>query len=413
MFDGKKKPNLLRPLKPAPPASHPPARKTAALRHRKVKLPAVPLSAVGPTLVPQPHPRSATMQLPTLAVPRSKPSPQSHQASAHTKDEEKSMTDLVRATQGSNAKRHQPSAAPKITAPSARAPRRLVSLGKRSADNPANPQRSADKPVKSKRTITLHGCIGSGASARVYAATYKDKRAAIKIANEKGRKALAREATVLKQLDHNNIIKLLGRSRKSSLQSFIILPLLEGGSLQSNINETQRTDDEIIRWLYDISSALAYLHHKKLVHTDVKGDNVLLTGDHMYAILADFGGAKEAGLVQASTDGLTPTFMDPDEAAKSAITEKFTFAPKIDVYAFGLLALACFNLGTCFERTMSLFELASGLRPPLKPSINMPESIRALISSCYTLHSEDPEAVRPSMTEVSSALQPLAARIRA
>ena len=82
----------------------------------------------------------------------------------------------------------------------------------------------------------------------------------------------------------------------------------------------------------EINSALRYLHLRRIVHGDVKAENVLLTGD-LHCKLADFGLSKqqlEASFCsKSSTHAGTFAFMAPEvkEDGKSH---------RSDMYAFGV-----------------------------------------------------------------------------
>jgi serine/threonine-protein kinase len=87
--------------------------------------------------------------------------------------------------------------------------------------------------------------------------------------------------------------------------------------------------------LRDLAAALAYAHARRIVHRDVKPENVFLEEPGGRALLADFGIARPLDVDSPLTvDGAsmgTPTYMAPEQITGRAIDER------TDVYALGLV----------------------------------------------------------------------------
>lgn len=109
------------------------------------------------------------------------------------------------------------------------------------------------------------------------------------------------EATVLSNIAHPNIVRLLGSGH--SPRRFLVLELLDGGSLSHLLglrpdahNRTSRKKFSYLETLYlsrDLASALDYLHHSwhpiaHIVHRDLKPDNIGWTRDGTLKLF-DFG----------------------------------------------------------------------------------------------------------------------------
>ncbi|KAL1272056.1 hypothetical protein QQF64_031072 [Cirrhinus molitorella] len=108
--------------------------------------------------------------------------------------------------------------------------------------------------------------------------------------------AVRKEVEILKTLNFGYIVTYVNSFEdKEAGRIYIVMEYCEGGDL-SKVMETQKEErfleeKEILNWLVQICLALQYLHEKKILHRDIKPQNVFLTEDG-YVNLGDFGCSK-------------------------------------------------------------------------------------------------------------------------
>jgi len=101
---------------------------------------------------------------------------------------------------------------------------------------------------------------------------------------------LERELQQNTQLEHNNLLPLLGTTRGFGLLPAIVSPWMQNGSLTMLLERDfhELTLIRKLQILKDVASALQYLHARNIVHGDLTGNNVLINEDGS-ACVADQG----------------------------------------------------------------------------------------------------------------------------
>lgn len=120
---------------------------------------------------------------------------------------------------------------------------------------------------------------------------------------------LAREAEVVKKLDHPNILPLLAER-----EGALIYPYLPGPSLATVLERGPLPAARVFRIAAAILDALAYAHERHIIHNDVKPGNLLIRGERV--VLLDFGFAKDLALAAITGVGAamgTPNYMAPEQ----------------------------------------------------------------------------------------------------
>jgi len=106
------------------------------------------------------------------------------------------------------------------------------------------------------------------------------------------RKRFTREASLCMDLDHPNIVKVVGVRIFEENKVYLLMEYIDGENLSKWLN-THSTGFMRERWkiIADISDALQYAHEKQIYHRDVKPTNIMVAGSGQSRIV-DFGLAK-------------------------------------------------------------------------------------------------------------------------
>jgi serine/threonine protein kinase len=214
---------------------------------------------------------------------------------------------------------------------------------------------TSGRPAPQVSGYEIAELIGTGGQGDVYRARHLglNRIVALKILrNDSGTghnqwARFRREARVIAQLDHPNIVRVLGYDESAGPLA-LCMEYLPGGSLKDRIARAGRfSPQDAVDLLVTLTAAVAHAHTKGIVHRDLKPANVLFTADGQ-ARIVDFGLAKvvdETTSQQTQTGAIlgSPSYMAPEQAAgKINLIGRAT-----DVYGLGAI----------------LYELLAG-RPP-------------------------------------------------
>ena len=87
-----------------------------------------------------------------------------------------------------------------------------------------------------------------------------------------------REAEMLKALRHKHIVVIKNTYTLHNMQVIFIMEYLEGGELLAYVQDKGGlTEDEAKHFFKQLVSAMIYCHQEKLIHRDLKLENILLT----------------------------------------------------------------------------------------------------------------------------------------
>lgn len=268
--------------------------------------------------------------------------------------------------------------------------------------------------------------LGHGGHGTVYRGTLEGnlivaiKKAKTIDASQK--EEFVKEILILSQINHNNVVKLLGCCLEVEVP-MLVYEFVFNGTLHDYIHDEKRrcsiSFDTRLRIAIESAEALAYLHSAAsppILHRDVKSSNILL--DENYAAkVSDFGASilvamdktQLASVLQGTLGYLDPEYM-----------QTYIFTEKSDVYGFGVVLLELLtrkkaiyfqgpevekSLASSFISSMKQGRLMECLDDQIikEGHVEVLQEISELVMQCLSIRGEE----RPTMKEVAEGLQRL------
>uniref|UniRef100_A0ACD5TB58 Uncharacterized protein n=1 Tax=Avena sativa TaxID=4498 RepID=A0ACD5TB58_AVESA len=265
--------------------------------------------------------------------------------------------------------------------------------------------------------------LGRGGHGTVYKGILKDSRVVAikrsKVMNMDQKDEFVQEMIILSQINHRNVVKLLGCCLEVDVPMLVYECIPNGTLFELLHGRNKRLPislDTRLRIAQESAEALAYMHssaYPPIIHGDVKSPNILL-GDNYTAKVTDFGAS-----IMLTTDEIqfmtlvqgTIGYLDPEYLQERQLTEKS------DVYSFGVVLLelitakfAIYSDGAGVRKNLaSSFLLAmkeNGLQFILDKNIlefetGLLQEVAQLAKRCLNMRGEE----RPLMTQVAETLK--------
>uniref|UniRef100_A0A8D8RFP1 non-specific protein-tyrosine kinase n=1 Tax=Cacopsylla melanoneura TaxID=428564 RepID=A0A8D8RFP1_9HEMI len=206
------------------------------------------------------------------------------------------------------------------------------------------------------------------------------------------------EAYIMQQFEHPHIIKLIGVCSESPI--WIVMELAKFGELRSYLQTNKHHLDlaTLLKYSYQLSTALSYLESKKFVHRDIAARNVLVSS-HTCVKLADFGLSRwvqDQSYYKASKGKLPIKWMSPE----SINFRRFTTAS--DVWMFGVCMWEILMLGVKPFQGVKNSEVTAKLDNGERLALpaNCPPRLYSLMSQCWSYE----PSKRPSFKQIKQVL---------
>ncbi|NXX89517.1 NEK1 kinase, partial [Centropus bengalensis] len=212
--------------------------------------------------------------------------------------------------------------------------------------------------------------------------------------SNKEREESRREVAVLANMKHPNIV-LYRESFEENGCLYIVMDYCEGGDLFKRINAQKGilfSEDQILDWFVQICLALKHIHDRKILHRDIKSQNIFLTKDGTIQ-LGDFGIAR----VLNSTAELARTCIGTPYYLSPEICQNKPYNNKSDIWALGCVLYEMCTLKHAFEAGNMknlVLKIISGPFPPV--STHYSYDLRNLLSQLFKRNPRN----RPSVNSI-------------
>ncbi|HMI43135.1 MAG TPA: serine/threonine-protein kinase [Gemmatimonadaceae bacterium] len=152
------------------------------------------------------------------------------------------------------------------------------------------------------------------------------------------RQRFLREAETAAQLNHPNIVPIYTVEERDNLVYFV-MAYIKGDNLGQRLQQHGPIPPvEVRRILREVGDALAYAHHRNVIHRDIKPDNIIIDEETGRAMVTDFGIARaltDSGDSRLTATGMaigTPAYMSPEQSAGDRAIDG-----RSDLYSLGVV----------------------------------------------------------------------------
>ena len=212
-------------------------------------------------------------------------------------------------------------------------------------------QRGLDRTVVIKEFFMSDYCARERDTLRVTFGTDSSREMI-----ERFREKFVKEARNIAAFDHPNIVRVIDVFEENNT-AYYVMEYHSAGPLGSLVdNRDALNEDDALYYIRQVASALKYVHSRKMMHLDIKPDNILVNSSGE-AVLIDFGLSKrydEKGKATSTTPiGISHGYAPMEQYNPGGVGE---FSPAIDIYSLGA----------------TLFTLLTGEMPP--PALQLVDS---------------------------------------
>ena len=208
---------------------------------------------------------------------------------------------------------------------------------------------TTESPYELHKDLKFLGEIDHGAFGNVIHVyeTKKNLDLAIKVINKVGVgiqliKEMKEEISILKKLNHDNIVKFYGYSETNN-QLLIKMEYIKYGTLSHWMKNNQKiTEEQASLILFKVLSAVEYLHSLHICHRDIKPENIMISKENDLASIKiiDFGlSAQQFNYLSNNEYCGTFIYMAPEQI------EKKLYHFSVDIWSIGILMYMLLNNG--------------------------------------------------------------------
>jgi putative ABC transport system permease protein len=231
--------------------------------------------------------------------------------------------------------------------------------------------------------------IGQGGMGAVYLArdTRHGRTVAVKVISPEavsgiGINQFLREISTVAQLQHPNILPLFDSGEVAG-HPFYVMPYIRGGSLRARLKASIRLPaSEALAIATGVAAALQSAHEQRVLHCDVKPENILLDGNHPYVM--DFGVARKLHTEvlpwtlskELDLSAGTPAYVSPEQASGEKDLDT-----RSDIYSLACVVYEMLSGRTPFEGTTTQQVVSRRFAAPPEPLRDFAPEVPPLLES--------------------------------
>ncbi|XP_043548082.1 serine/threonine-protein kinase Nek5-like isoform X1 [Chiloscyllium plagiosum] len=244
--------------------------------------------------------------------------------------------------------------------------------------------------------------LGQGAFGKAFLVKAKDNNTRVVVKeiktakmHQKEREAALKEVTLMDKMKHPNIVKFLD-SFEEGQSLFIVMEYCDGGDLMHRINMQHGvyfTEEQVLDWFVQICLGLKHIHDRKILHRDIKTQNIFLCNKGVTVKLGDFGIARMLNNTMdlAHTCIGTPYYLSPEICANQPYNNK------TDIWSLGCVLYELATLNHPFEGNnlhQLVVRICRGRYAPVNSRYTY--DLRMLLAQLFKVNPRD----RPSINSI-------------
>ncbi|GBC03227.1 hypothetical protein RclHR1_05020004 [Rhizophagus clarus] len=221
------------------------------------------------------------------------------------------------------------------------------------------------------------------------------------------------QVTILKRLkDCQNIIHFYGITHEMNEKYYLVTEWAENKNLREYLTGREPNNEVKARlgFAYDIAKGLNFLNTVKIVHRDIRSENIVIT-DRNIAKITNFRVSRpfEAATNKIAVDKECVRHSSPEMLRRGmtgeSIDVKKKYDTKCEVYSFGILLWEIAECKIPYSQYEDFIEITqkviNGYREPFTPDIGIPEKYQELVTSAV----DQNPGLRPVFSKMLTVLQ--------
>ncbi len=265
--------------------------------------------------------------------------------------------------------------------------------------------------------------LGEGGMAQVFIGQHEDpnlsRKVAIKVVlrelcqHQQVVQRFVNEAKALGRISHPGVVDVFDVTQTSDGRVCLIMELLQGTTLFDHLHQRgAMTADRALPIMMQLADTFAAAHDQKIIHRDIKPDNIYLVDDGMGGVrvkVLDFGIAKlmeGAGAVLTATKSMmgTAAYMPPEQFRSSKYVDH-----RSDVYALGCVFFEMMSGAPPFGgKTLAEHMHSHNFKPPPALRTVVPTAPEPLEQVILNMLAKEPDKRPQSMRALLAMLQNIA-----